>query len=578
MSRRMGALVVGLAIMAAGCGTEEAVRPTADDSQFCADAMARMDAFLGTFDEPTGERYGGTAVVGNISEIPDGMNSLVSSDYVANQHQVFVNLMTLIRFSDDIEPVPYLATSWEVSDDVDELTFRLRDDVFWHDGEKTTAYDVAFTYLRATDPETAFPNSAQWDHYVRGPDGVEVVDSFTVTLRLRPHAEFLDVWRSTAILPRHLLEGVPAVELRQHPYGSRCPVGNGPFRFVEHRQDDRWVFAANPAFPEELGGRPYLDRYVYRVIPEQTTLLTELLTGGIDVYIAPRPDQVAAIQESDSLTLLHFPFRDYVFVGWNSRRPQLADARVRRAITMATNRQEIVDALLSGYGQIANAGIPPFHWAYDPSLAEALPYDPEAARALLDEAGWSDRDGDGVRENAEGLPLAISIKYNQGNQQRQDIAEIMQAQLAHVGIAVTPQVVEWATLLSQINTPDLRDFDGVVMAWVNEFKVDDSDLFHSRKIDEPVAWAGLRDERMDQILDTLPLISDREDAIPYFREYQRRLLEVQPFTYFFFRERLEGLHQRLRDVRMDVRGEWVNLKDWWVPGDQRKYTTRAASR
>ncbi len=577
MVRRLPRTVVGLLLAASACGGEERSTRSPDEA-FCERVTAAVDSFIATFPRTVGDRYGGTVVVGALSEIADGMNGLVSADYFASQHQMFVALMTMIQYDEDLEPKPYLARSWEVSEDLGELIFHLRDDVYWHDGKLTTAYDVEFTYLRATDPRTGFPNSSFWTSYIPGPSGIEVVDSFTVLLRLRPHAEYLDPWRATAVLPRHLLEDVPPEHLRQHPYGVRCPVGNGPFRFVEHRQDQSWSFEANPSFPAELGGRPFVDRYVYRVIPEQTTLLSELLTGGIDVYINPLPDQALAIMESDAARLIHFPFRDYLFVGWNSRRPQLADARVRRAITMAVDRQEILQALQRGYGRVANAGVPPFHWGYDPSVEEALPYDPDRAAALLEEAGWLDREGEGLRKNADGLPLTVSIKYNQGNQQRRDIAEIMQAQLREVGVQAVPRAVEWATLLQQIGTPAERDFDGVVMAWVTEFRVDDTDLFHSRRIDEPFALAGMRDARLDTLLDTLALTPSREAAVPYWHELQSRIVELQPFTYFFHRDRLEGIGRRLNGVIMDARGEWVTIRGWWIPADQRKYASGDTSR
>jgi peptide/nickel transport system substrate-binding protein len=334
--------------------------------------------------------------------------------------------------------------------------------------------------------------------------------------------------------------------------------------FASHAQQDRWVFEANPGFPQPLGGRPYLDRYIYRVIPEQTTLLTELLTENIDVYFAPRPDQAQRILDAPNLELIDFTFRNYVFVGWNARRPQLSDARVRRALTMGTNRAEIVQAILQGYGEVANSSVPPFHWAYDPTVAVASEYDPEGAAALLEEAGWVDRDGDGVRENAEGQRLSISVKYNQGNQQRQDVAEIMQSQLASIGVEITPQVVEWGTLLQQINTPELRDFDGVVMGWVTEFKLDDTDLFHSGRIDEPYAWAGTRNATLDRLLDTLAVTVDRDAALPLWAEYQRELALEQPYTFFYFPERLDGVNRRLRNVVMDQRGEWVSIRDWYI--------------
>jgi len=579
--RRAAVLLLPLAL---GCADGDGGPEVAagDGEDFCRTALARVDAFLGSLEESRPRdpaRYGGTAVVGGIGEISNGMNGFVSADHSATQHQSFVNLMTLLQYDEDYEPVPYLAESWELDDPErpTEIVWHLRDDVFWHDGERTDAYDVAFTFERVTDPETAFPNPAYWDHYVTGPGGVEVVDSFTVRMRLRPHADYLDPWRQTSIMPEHLLGDVPPAELQQHPFGTRCPVGNGPFVFVEHRPQESWTFRANPAFPEALGGRPYLDRYVYRVIPEQTTLLTDLLTESVDVYIAPRPDQARAIQDAPHLEFRSFPFREVRFVAWNSRRPQLADARVRRAITLGTNRQEIVEALLGGYGTVANSTVPPFHWANDESLMDDMRYDPEESRRLLDEAGWIDRDGDGVRENADGVRLSFTIKYNQGNQQRQDIAEIMQAQLALIGMEVQPQVVEWTTMLEQINTASRRDFDGVVMAWVTDFKVDDRDLFHSERLDAPFQWTGTRNPRLDRLLDTLQLVLDREEALPLWEEYQRAVMEEQPFTIFFFPMRLAGINRRLRDVQTDVRGDWVNVKDWWIPEEERRRSGRAAA-
>jgi peptide/nickel transport system substrate-binding protein len=562
----------GLVGLAAACGGDEAGGPVSFSDPFCDDVIPRVQTWVAEQREanpvPDDPRYGGTAVLGSIGEIAQGLNVASSSDYSSVQHQMFVGLMTLIDYDEDIQPRPYLAESWEVSEDGTELTFRLRDDVYWHDGERTDAEDVAFTYRMVTNPETAFPNAAFWDYYVRGPEGVEVLDEFTVRVHLQPHSEFLNAWSTVAILPEHLLGDVAPTEIAQHPYGTVCPVGNGPFVFASHAPQDRWVFEANPGFPEGLGGRPFLDRYIYRVIPEPTTLLTELLTENIDVYLAPSPDQAARILDAEHLELHSFLFRNYVMVAWNGRRPQLADARVRRALTMGTNRQEIVEAILQGYGSVAHTSVPPFHWAFDPDI-DGLQHDPEGAAALLEQAGWVDRDGDGVRENAVGDRLSISVKYNQGNQIRQDIAEIMQAQLAGIGVEIQPQVVEWGTLLQQINTPDLRDFDGVVMGWVTEFRLDDTDLFHSGRIDEPYAWAGTENPELDRLLDRLAVETDRDVAAPLWEEYQEALIEEQPYTFFYFSERLDAWNRRVHDVVMDQRGEWVNVREWYIdPGSR----------
>jgi peptide/nickel transport system substrate-binding protein len=195
-----------------------------------------------------------------------------------------------------------------------------------------------------------------------------------------------------------------------------------------------------------------------------------------------------------------------------------------------------------------------------------MSYDQDAARALLDDAGWSDRDGDGVRENAEGDRLSISLKYSPGL--RQDVAEIMQAQLGEIGVEVTPAVVEFNTMIGQL-LDTARDFDGVVMAFTVEFKLDDTDLFHSEGIDRGYAWSGTNRPDIDHYLDRLPLILDRDEARAAWSEYQRLIIDEQPYTFLWFPERRIGKRTRLENLTADVRGEWLNVKDWWIQADQR---------
>jgi peptide/nickel transport system substrate-binding protein len=243
---------------------------------------------------PEAERYGGTVVVGSFGDLQT-MNALVSTDYQSGMIQRDMLFMPLIRYNERLEPQPWLAERWDtvrVSPDSIDLTFYLRQDIRWHDGEPTTAEDVAFTFERAVDPRTAFPNAANWALYRPTAD---VIDSHTVRFRLRPHADFLDMWYQTPAMPKHLLADVPPEQLISHSFGPMNPVGNGPFRHVRRTPGQEWVFEANPDYPEGLGGRPYLDRMVYREIPDHTALLTEVLTGRVDVS-GIRPEQLDRIR------------------------------------------------------------------------------------------------------------------------------------------------------------------------------------------------------------------------------------------------------------------------------------------
>lgn len=564
-----GAVLLVLGACGGEADTEAGSRQSATDD-FCGPALAAVEAYQAEVAvDPVmpgpAERYGGTLVVGDLGELGDGMNGFVSQNDAAAQHQGFVNLMTLLLFDGDLQPQPYLAESWEVSEDGRTLTFTLRDDVYWHDGEITDAEDIVFTFETAKNPETGYPNPAYLDPYT----SVEAIDARTVRFTLEPHAEYLVALGALIIMPEHLLGDVPPPKLRQHPFGSQCPVGNGPFVFSSHRPQESWTFTANPAFPAELGGRPYVDRYVYRAIPEQTTLLTDLFTGSVDINMALRADQAAQVLAESDVELETYTRRAYDFVGWNARRAKLEDPMVRRAITLGTNRREIVDALLAGYGEVANSSVPPYHWAYDPSLTDMYAYDPEAARRLLDEAGWVDRDGDGVRENAEGVPLSLEVKFNEGNQTRQDVGEIMQAQLTRIGVDLQPTVVEFNTLVGQI-TGEARDFDGVILGWTPGYKLDDRDIFHSERIDGPYAFSGTENPEVDRYIDTLQTILDRDDARPVWLEYQRVLAEEQPYTFLYFPPGLAAYRNRVNGVDMDVSGEWAGIRGWWIEPSERR--------
>ncbi len=483
------------------------------------------------------------AVVGTVEDLR-GMSPRAAGNVLSAQHQQFVNLMTLLEFDEGLEPSPYLARGWEISDDGTELTFHLRDDVYWHDGELTTADDVAFTYLTVINPESLYPNPGFFQAYLPGEAGVEVVDSFTVKFHIRPHADVLETWRNLAILPSHLLEGVPAGETWRHPWGATCPIGNGPFRFVSRTPGDNWIFQANPSFPSELGGRPYLDRYVYKAVVDHTTLLAELLTGGVDVYVQMLPNHAATARKDPNLRVWSFEYPSIFFIAWNSRVPELSDARVRRALTLGINREQLIEGVQLGEAVLLNSGLPPVHWAFDPSLGDSLSYDPDRAAGLLEEAGWVDRDGDGIREDGEGHPLQIELIYNQ-NHERQQVGEIIRVQLQELGVDLLPSVLEMSAYEDRITSVD-RDFEGALVTFETGFRIDDRDLFHSEVVDGPWAFSGTVDPELDRYLDTLQLIPDREEAIPLWRAYQRRLMEVQPYTFLYSAHRRDGVKPRLQ--------------------------------
>ena len=198
-------------------------------------------------------RRGDTVLFASGADL-QSINPLLTVHPLARQVQRHVLLTTLARYDSSLVPRPYLARSWAWSPDRRGLTFHLETAVRWHDGQPTTAHDVAWTLNAARDPSTGYPRANE----LVGLESVTALDGSTVVLRFRqPQPRLPDLLTDLAILPAHLLDAVPHARLRQAEWNT-APVGNGPFRFVSHEPNRRWVFAANPDFPAALGGPPRL--------------------------------------------------------------------------------------------------------------------------------------------------------------------------------------------------------------------------------------------------------------------------------------------------------------------------------
>ena len=502
-----------------------------------------------------GPDRGGTVVIGAGSDL-DHANPLVSVDAWTHEVLRYVLFTPLIRYGPDLEYVPALAESWEMLGDTG-VVFHLRDDVRWHDGRPTTAHDVLFTVERARDPATGFPNA---DYFSRWSDG-EVLDSFTVRFRFEPHPEPLAGLPGTPPVPKHLLDSIPPERLRQAAF-NRSPTGNGPFRFADYRQGDRWVFEAVEDHPEELGGPPLVDRLVWRVIPDNAAQLTELRVGEVDLALQPQPGQVRELAERPEIRAVIKPSRQFSMVVWNGRRAPLDDPRVRRALTMAIDRKEILEGVRHGFGEVAVGPIMPFHWSYDEAL-QPLPHDPAAATALLEEAGVEDRDGDGTLETPDGKEFGLEIKLPAGSAYLSDLAEAVRDDLARIGVGSRTRPTEATTLFADLTSGERR-FDAAILGWSGDFRLDLHDTFHSDALDGPYQFAAYSNPAVDSLMDRGRETIDRGEAAPLWQRVQQILREEQPWTPLFYLTDVYLARERVRNLDADIRGALVDVQRWWV--------------
>lgn len=508
-------------------------------------------------DAPT---FGGIAVIASPTDL-DHANALVSADRYTRELLRHALFLPLLAFDSVLDYGSALARSWSMEGDT-TLLMHLRRDVHWHDGRLTTAQDVAFTLDRARDTRTPFVGRDYFRHWT----GVEVIDSFTVLFRFEPHAEPMAGLPFLPIMPRHLLDSIPPDRLVHARFNHR-PVGNGPFRFVEYVASNRWVFEANPDFPAELGGRPWLDRLVWRVLPDGNAQATEVRVGGADLILSPPTNAFDALAAEPGIRGIERPSRQYGFIGWNGKRAPLDDLRVRRALTMAIDRQQIIDALRGGHGTVAAGPIFPGHWAYRRDL-EPLPYAPDSARSLLAEAGIRDTDGDGVLDlPGGGGAFELELQHAAGSGFSREVAELIQAQLAAAGVRLNVRATEFQTMVAGMTNPERR-FDAVLMGWESDVQLRLRDLFHSSAIDGPYQLASYANAEVDRVLDETARMVDRAPAIPLLHRFQELMRDEQPWSFLYYFPDLYIASERLRGVEMDSRGALVNVTRWWIPAQQ----------
>ncbi len=467
----------------------------------------------------------------------------------------------LVKYSPDLKLVGELAESWDVLDDGLEIVFHLRSDVRWHDGAPFTADDVEFTYHTLIDPDVPTPYSSDFEEI----ESLEVVDPYTVRVRYREaFAPGLASW-TMGMLPKHLLEG----QSLQRSSLARAPVGTGPFQDVIWSTGEHIMLVANEHYYEH---RPFVDRYIYRIIPDQATMFLELRAQGVDT-MGLTPLQYTRQTDSqffqERFRKFRYPSFGYTYIGYNLTDPRFKDVRVRRAINLALDKEEIIQGAILGLGTVCTGPFLPGSWAFNPEV-EFAPYDPDAALQLLAEAGWQDSDGDDWLDR-DGQRFSFTLLTNQGNDQRQRTAVIVQRRLADIGIEMRIKVVEWSVFISEFI--DQRRFEAILLGWSLSLDPDPYDIWHSSKTGEgEFNFVGYQNDNLDRLLEAGRRTFDQEERRRIYHQVHEILYRDQPYTFLYVPDALPIVHARFRGLDPAPIGVGHNMIDWWVPEAEQRYT------
>ncbi len=463
---------------------------------------------------------------------------------------------------DEAQLKPWLAESYEVSDDGLEITIRLRDNVCFSDGKPITTEDVIFTYETIMNPGVDAPDLRNYYYNIK--EVIKIDDQLVKFIFNEPYWKSLEVVGLFEVFPKHIYHFTDPAEFNNR---RSEPVGSGPYVFEKWDVGRKLVLRRNENY---WGHKPKLERIVFRFITNDLAAVQALRAHQVDCMI-PTPDQFSEMSidkefNKDFRCLAYWnPGIPYFFIAWNQATPFFKDRRVRLAMTHIVNREAVVKHLLKGNAQVVTG---PFYIngpQNDPNI-EPWPYDPERAKQLLDEAGWRDTDGDGIRDK-DGVPFRFRYSIASGNILYERIAKLLKDDAAKVGVDVIADPLEWSIFIERINN---RQFEAVTMGWGGAIMEDPYQIWHSSQIaGRGNNFIGFRNEDADTIIEEARRTMNDNNRNNLYYRFHRILHEEQPYTFLFTRPTFRFLDQRFENVIVHKLG--LNPHEWYVPKEKQMY-------
>jgi peptide/nickel transport system substrate-binding protein len=470
------------------------------------------------------------------------INPVLSSDNASSDVEVFIfpALLGQDPFSGEVVPTD-LAESWETSDDGLTWTFHLRSGVTWSDGDPVDAADFKFTYEAIANDKVESARKYITDQIA----GIETPDPQTVIVTFNEvRCDGLPTL-GLGLLPSHLYQA-DFSDIDQ--FNDNPQVSAGPFVFKEWAHDDHVTLERNTGYWK---GTPLMDGWIYKTVPDPGARLGQLQSGEIDL-IGVQPEQLTSVELDPKLELFKYKDDGYSYIALNLANPDnpqpgqdedgnlieqeshpiLGDVNMRQAIAYSLDYDSIISKVYLGQGyRMAANVLPAIEWAYDDTL-EPYPYDPDQAQQLLEEAGWVDGDGDGIREK-DGQTLSLNLVTNAGNTTREDLGVLVQDELKAVGFEINFEAIEFGTMLELM---DNQTFDMVIIGWTGIGSDPNDDAFWHTSQDVPGSGFNFVSYQSAQVNDLLQQgVSvpdcDPEKRAPFYKQIQQIIHDDVPYVF-----------------------------------------------
>ncbi|MBI1854073.1 MAG: hypothetical protein HYR85_27360 [Planctomycetes bacterium] len=461
---------------------------------------------------------------------------------------------------DTLEPKPQLAAAMpEISADHLVYTWTIRADARWEDGTPVTTKDVELPYRFAMDPSCKADAVRALLQDVKS---IEVVDAhtFRVTQGTPYFRALIEFGTNFRLLPAHRLADVKPADLERHEIGHQ-PLSYGPYRLKSWETDREIVFVRNDSY---FGPKPAIDVVRFRINKDDSANLRLLRQGQIDLATLSADDWKKCAADADfgrTFQTFSYYLPQVYFFAWNCSKPLFADARVRRALSHAIRRKEIVDTVLEGHGQV---GVSPFG-PMDPSFAgdiQPQAFDLDAAKKLLADVGWKDSNGDGILDK-DGQKFAFTMIYSPTAALHSAILTSFKSDLEKIGVVCEILPVDWNPYTARLK---VRDFDACFALWAGQSADEDpSRLLRSSYAKNGQNYACYENAHVDQLLDRAKTEFDRTTRIATYHELQQILNDEQPFSFLVVPEILVAVSRRFANVKLHKIG--MRTIEWTVASD-----------
>lgn len=504
---------------------------------------------------------------------PDKLTPLISTDVYGSiiQSQILESLAQ--RNPKTLAWEPLVSRWWRISDDGLNIEFELRPNVTFSDSEPLTVEDIIFSFEWMMDDKIESPRQKAYYSKI---ESVTKVSDTRVRFKFKePYFQSFELAAGMEILPKHFYSKFTPEQFNR---STGLLMGSGPYRLAN---PESW--RPEPGKPVEVlrndrywGPPAPFNRIIWRVIKEDSTRLTAFRNDEID-RMFPTPEQYIGMKKDEKLVerTQHFEYQSptsgYLYIGWaqvNNGKPTIyTDARVRRAMTMLTDRLKICNEIFYGYAIPISGPFNPLSPQSNPDI-KPWPFDADAARKLLTEAGFKDTDNDGLLNGPDGKPLVVKISFPSASETYNRVVLLMKDNFAKAGVVLEEDPLEWNVLLERMKN---RQLDAYMLGWSGSIEGDPFQIFHSSMIegtgDNTISYAN---PKLDKLLEKARTTVDEASRMKMWHQVHTIMHEDQPYTFLMTRKSTIFAAGRLKNIEVVKTGLNPEI-EWFVPQGQAKW-------